>query len=318
MGNLPASRINPSPPFLFTSIDYAGPFNVRDRRGRGFKASKCYIALFVCASTKAIHIELVSSLETANFLSTLRRFISRRGKPKEMLSDNGTTFHGANNEISELYNFLKNNSDAFITSCANDNIIWKFLPAYSPHMGGLHESAVKSCKYHLKRVLGNSLLTYEEFSTVLTQIESILNSRPLCPIPNSDSDEIFYLTPGHFLLGRAPVSMPDYDYTDVPMTRLTQYQQLQQLQQDFWRRWSRDYIGLLQTRYKWRSSKGQGLREGTTVLVKDNHLPPCRWKLGRIVNTCQGRDGVARVAEIRTAQGVIKRAFNTICPLPGD
>ncbi|XP_047996120.1 uncharacterized protein LOC125233984 [Leguminivora glycinivorella] len=91
-----------------------------------------------------------------------------------------------------------------------------------------------------------------------------------------------------------------------------------QLQQDFWTSWSRDYIGLLQERTKWRSSKGPALRAGTVVLVRERSLPPCLWRMGRIVGCCPGRDGVARVAEIQTARGIIKRSFNNICPLPID
>lgn len=318
MGNLPTMRVTPAPPFLATSVDYAGPFIIRDRRGRGYKTSKCFIALFICMTTKAVHIELITGLQTSAFLSAFRRFMSRRGKPKEMFSDNGTTFHGACNEITELYKFLNESSNELLTSCAREGISWKFLPAYTPHMGSLHESAIKSCKYHLKRVLGKALLTYEEFSTILVQVEGILNSRPLCPIPNSNNDEILALTPAHFLIGRTPISMPDYDYADTPTNHLTLYQQLQQLQQDFWRRWSRDYIGLLQERTKWRSSSGQGLRVGSVVLVKDDRLPTSQWPLGRVVGCCPGRDGVTRVAEIDTAKGVIKRAFNNICPLPNN
>lgn len=202
------------------------------------------------------------------------------------------------------------------TLCSNEGIQWKFLPPYTPHMGGLHESSIKRCKFHLKRVLGQALLTYEEFTTVLVQIEGILNSRPLCPIPNSTTDDITYLSPAHFLINRTPSTLPDYDYQDVPLNRLTHYQQLQQLQQDFWRRWSRDYIGLLQERTKWRSCKGQGLRAGAVVLLREERLPPCLWRMGRIVSCCPGEDGVTRVVEIQTSRGIVKRAFNNICPLP--
>ncbi|CAG9135851.1 unnamed protein product [Plutella xylostella] len=152
--------------------------------------------------------------------------------------------------------------------------------------------------------------------TILNEVEGILNSRPLCPLPNSDTDEISVLTPAHFLIGRTLISLPDYEYENVPTNRLSHYQQLQQIQCDFWRRWSRDYIGLLQERTKWRSCKGAGLDVGTIVLIKDDRLPPCQWRLGRIVGCCPGRDGITRVAEMRTARGIIKRAFNNICPLP--
>lgn len=318
MGNLPPTRVTPALPFVFTMLDYGGPYTVRDRRGRGYKTYKCYIAIFTCMTTKAVHIELISGLQTAVFLSTFRRFIARRGTPKEILTDNATTFHGASNELSDLYEFLNKNSNDLKTSCAKERIQWKFLPPYTPHMGGIHESAIRRCKFHLKRILGQALLTYEEFYSILVQVEGILNSKPLCPIPNSNTDEITCLTPAHFLIGRTPNSLPDYDYKNVPISRLTLYQQLQQLQQDFWTSWSRDYIGLLQERSKWRSPKGPALRAGTIVLVREERLPPCLWRLGRIISCCPGRDGVARVAEIQTARGIIKRSFNNICPLPID
>ncbi|KAG7300876.1 hypothetical protein JYU34_015217 [Plutella xylostella] len=310
MGDLPPTRVTPALPFVFTMLDYGGPYTVRDRRGRGYKTYKCYIAIFTCMTTKAVHIELISGLQTTAFLSAFRRYIGRRGKPKVLITDNATTFHGANNELAELYDFLNAHTNDLKTSCAQEIIQWKFLPPYAPHMGGLHESAIRRCKFHLKRVLGQALLTYEEFYTILVQVEGILNSKPLCPIPNSNTDEITCLTPAHFLIGRTANSLPDYDYKDVPINRLTLYQQLQQLQQNFWTSWSRDYIGLLQERTRWRSSKGPALLEGTVVLVREERLPPCQWRLGRIVSCCQGRDGVARVAEIQTARGIIKRSFN--------
>lgn len=315
MGNLPTARVTPSPPFLHTGIDYAGPFLVRNGRGRGYKTSKCYIAIFVCFATKAVHIELVTGLESQTFLGALRRFISRRGKPRELVSDNATTFHGANNELTELYDFLSNHSNELVSKCSDESILFRFLPPLTPHMGGLHEAAVKSCKYHLKRVLGQALLTYEEFLTVLIQIEGILNSRPLCPLSSNDTDYSI-LTPAHFLIGRSITSLPDYEYKDVPIYRLSHFQQLQQIQQDFWRRWSRDYIGTLQQRTKWRSARGPSLAAGTMVLVKDDHLPSCRWRLGRIIKTHDGEDNQRRVASIQTEKKVIKRAFNSICPLP--
>lgn len=316
MASLPRERVTPAPPFDTTGVDYAGPFNVRDRRGRGCRFSKCWVALFVCFSTKAVHIELVSSLETVAFLAALRRFIARRGKPSQLVSDNGTTFHGADNEIKRLYKYLRDNSSEIIDLCTNEGITWKFNPPYSPHIGGLFEAAVKACKLHLKRVLGNAMLTFEEFSTVLTQIEGILNSRPLCPIPKSDTDNFPILTPAHFLIGRSLTALPDYDCQNTPSNKLKLHQQFQQIQHDFWRRWSRDYLTLMQERVKWRSTKSSSLTADSLVLIRDEQLPPTRWRLGRILELHRGPDNIARVASIKTATGIIKRAFNNICPLP--
>ncbi|XP_063837139.1 uncharacterized protein LOC135086265 isoform X1 [Ostrinia nubilalis] len=256
-------------------------------------------------------------LETHSFLSAFRRFIARRGKPRVVVSDNGTTFRGADRELRELYDFLNTNSNELTTSCTERGIEWKFVPSYSPHMNGLAEGAVKSCKYHLKRVLKQSLLTYEGFSTILIQIEGILNSRPLCPIPFSDSETFQVLTPAHFLIGRTPVALPDYQYDEVPTNRLKYFQQLQQIYQSFWKGFSRDYVGLLQQRGKWQSSKGPTLAAGSVVLIKDKHTPPCQWRLARIIETHPGGDGVTRVATLKTSQGsTIKLSFPKICPLP--
>ncbi|XP_063837180.1 uncharacterized protein LOC135086343 isoform X3 [Ostrinia nubilalis] len=260
---------------------------------------------------------LLSGLETHSFLSAFRRFIARRGKPRVVVSDNGTTFRGADRELRELYDFLNTNSNELTTSCTEQGIEWKFVPSYSPHMNGLAEGAVKSCKYHLKRVLKQSLLTYEGFSTILIQIEGILNSRPLCPIPFSDSEIFQVLTPAHFLIGRTPVALPDYQYDEVPTNRLKYFQQLQQIYQSFWKGFSRDYVGLLQQRGKWQSSKGPTLAAGSVVLIKDKHTPPCQWRLARIIETHPGGDGVTRVATLKTSQGsTIKLSFPKICPLP--
>ncbi|XP_047519227.1 uncharacterized protein LOC125059071 [Pieris napi] len=102
MGNLPPPRVTLTYPFLATGVDFGGPFSIVDRKGRGCKISKCWLSLFVCLSTKALTLEVVSSLSTEAFLMCLRRFISRRGKPHDIYCDNGTDFVGANNELGRM------------------------------------------------------------------------------------------------------------------------------------------------------------------------------------------------------------------------
>ena len=92
--------------------------------------------------------------------------------------------------------------------CSTQNIQWHFIPEHAPHFGGLWEAAVKSFKIHLRKVAMNVKFTFEELTTLLTQIEAVLNSRPLVPLP-SDDDGIEALTPGHFLIGRPLESIPD-------------------------------------------------------------------------------------------------------------
>ena len=106
MGQLPASRTTLSPPFSTTGIDYAGPFVLKRGYTRKPEMVKAYLAIFVCFSTKAVHIEAVSDLTTEAFLATLKRFVSRRGLPQAIHTDNGCNFVGAKNDLRELYKFL--------------------------------------------------------------------------------------------------------------------------------------------------------------------------------------------------------------------
>ncbi|XP_047518884.1 uncharacterized protein LOC125058772 [Pieris napi] len=312
MGDLPKNRLIPcGHPFETVGVDYAGPIASVSRQGHGCRIVKVYIVVFVCFTTKALHLELVGDLSSNNFISTLRRFIARRGKPQHIYSDNGTTFVGAYNEIAS---FLKQNSNSLANDLINEGINFHFIPAYSPHFGGIWESAVKSTKYHLVRVLGNSKLTFEELYTTLTQIEAILNSRPLTPL-SSTPEDLTPLTPGHFLIGRPFTAIPTSDLRQEKESQLNRFKRTEQLRQHFWERWSKEYISELQKRSKWLTSK-QSLALNTMVVIKEDNQPPLKWKLGRIVALHPGPDGVVRVADVLTSNGVIRRSFSRICPLP--
>nr|XP_049704680.1 uncharacterized protein LOC126056266 [Helicoverpa armigera] len=310
MGNLPSERLEPGYPFMICGVDYAGPMFILNRKGRGAKLEKCYICLFVCFSTRAVHLELVTSLTTEAYMLALKRFISRRGKPSEIFSDNGKNFIGAMKEFTQ---FLKNNHNNITEILANDNIKFNFIPPYTPHFGGLWEAGVKSCKYHIRRVIGNANLTYEEFSTILAQIEAVLNSRPMHPL-SADPTDLLPLSPSLFLIGRPLTAPATPDLTATASHRLSRYDRVEQMRQHFWRRWSTEYISELQTRTKWKTRREE-LAPNTLVLIKEDNLPPLKWRLGRILHTFPGKDGVSRVADIKTATGTVRRAFTRICPL---
>ncbi|GFS74668.1 integrase catalytic domain-containing protein [Trichonephila clavipes] len=175
MGNLPKHRVTLERPFFSCGIDYAGPVLIKCNKGRGTKST---IALFVCLATKAVHIEAVGDLTTDSFIAALRRFSARRGAPRHIYSDNGTNFVGARrklDEIRKLWLSLPTN-EAISYYLSKSSIDWHFIPPSSPHFGGIWESGIRSVKFHLKRVLGETILTFEELTTLLTQIEGLLNS----------------------------------------------------------------------------------------------------------------------------------------------
>ncbi|XP_039306065.1 uncharacterized protein LOC120357974 [Solenopsis invicta] len=311
MGNLPASRVSPSPPFYKTGIDLAGPFNIKISRN---KTGKAYLCVFVCFATKALHLEIVTDLSTAAFLNALKRFIARRDKCYSLYSDNGMNFVGANNALKDMYQ-LVNASDVKIRDyLAEQSIKWNFIPPQSPHMGGLWESAVKACKNHLTKVVGSTSLTFKELTTVTAQVEAILNSRPLTPL-SADPSDLNALTPGHFLIGRPLVSISEINLTDVNVNRLNRYQLLEQIKQNFWKRWSLEYLTQLQQRNKWKKVHDT-IKEGTIVVLRELNIPPMNWRLGRVVKIHQGKDGLIRVVDVKTSTGIYQKPLTKICMLP--
>ncbi|XP_047543300.1 uncharacterized protein LOC125075636 [Vanessa atalanta] len=242
---------------------------------------------------------------------TLRRFVSRRGKPVEIWCDNGRNFVSA---AKELNSFLKNNQQSLIDFATHEKIKFIFSPPYAPHFGGIWEAGVKSAKFFIKRAMGNSHLTFEEISTLFAQVESILNSRPLHPLSTSP-DDFLALTPGHFLIGRPLTALPSPDLKTENLTTTQRYARLEQIRQHFWRRWQKEYISELQQRTKWRTNLAK-LNIGDLVLIQEDDVPPLSWRLGRITHLYPGPDGVHRVADIKTTRGSIRRPVVRICPLP--
>ncbi|XP_076643557.1 uncharacterized protein LOC143353835 [Halictus rubicundus] len=315
MQNLVPSRCRPSRPFENIGVDYAGPYQVREAVGRGKRAHKTYIAVFICFATHAIHIELVHSYSTEGFLATFDRFISRRGIPATVTSDNGTNFVGAARELARDF-VTACQSPELRDRCADLKINWSFYPPGAPLHGGMQEAAVRSVKHHLRRIIGTFTPTAEEMETLLCKVEATLNSRPLTRI-RDDADCLEILTPGHFLTGSPLNTRPTSSVADVPISRLTRWRTLQKFHELLWKHWSREYLQELQTRYKWNTEKQQ-ITENDIVLVENPLLPPNRWELGRIIATYPGKDGNTRVVDVRTKSSTYRRPITRICKLPID
>jgi hypothetical protein len=316
MGDLPPSRVTPARPFLSTGTDFCGPFNAKVLNLRAIRHTKVYICVFVCMVTKAVHLEVVTDLTTDAFIAALIRFVSRRGLCVQLFSDCGTNYVGADNTLQRTIKetlFSTDSQKKLLHFATSRGIEFKFNPPAAPHQGGLWESAVKSAKHHLRRVMGDTVLTLPEFMTLVTQIEAMLNSRPLIPL-SSDPADLTALTPGHFLIGAPLASVPEPDLLDVPDNRLKHWHLVQAFHQRIWKRWSVEYLHTLQQRGKW-TLKTDNLKIGDLVLV---HTPssPLDWPLARVTNIHPGADGVVRVVDLKTQSGHLTRPAIKVFRLP--
>ena len=195
MADLPAGRIAyDQPPFTHCGVDLFGPLQIK----QGRKKLKRWVVLFTCLTVRCVHLEVVENADTDAFINALRRFVNRRACPKVIYSDNGTNFKGASSELKEFINELDHGRIEKFSS--RIKIKWKFNPPAAPHMGGAWERLVRSTKEVLSGLMESRVLTDDQLYTLLTEVESILNSRPITHLSNNPAD-LDPLTPNHILLG---------------------------------------------------------------------------------------------------------------------
>lgn len=314
MAELPLFRTEQARPFTFVGCDYAGYFEIKTSMRRNAPVVKGYIALFICLTTKALHLELACDLSTAEFIMAFENFIARRGIPALLYTDNGTNFIGAEKEIKKLLCQMLEQNNALTRLLAEHHIEFRTIPARASHMAGIWERAVGSVKYHLRRVLKDTKLNARQFDHVLKQIEACLNSRPLWNVsPELDDSEV--LTPSHFFNFKAINTLPRPDITHIPLNRLDQYQYLYRLYTSFWQTWSKEYLHQLQSRVKWHKQEPNAV-VGQIVLISEDNLPPSRWALGKIIKTFIGRDGLVRAVEVKCGKTSLRRPIHKLALLP--
>lgn len=308
MGPIPELRIGQSMrAFSQTAVDYAGPFFTK--QGRGRPRNKRYLCLFTCMACRAVHLELSYSLDTDSFLNAFYRFVSRRGLPNIVLSDNGTNFVGAVRELKELVEAL--DRDKIVDSVANKGIEWRFIPPVAPHFGGVHEAMVKSAKKAIFAILGDADINDEELLTAFCGAEGLINGRPLTYQSANPEDEPV-LTPNHFLHGQSGGQFaPDsVDMTTFNINK--RWRRVQELVKHFWGRWFREFMPNLGARKKW-FGEYRDFRVGDVVFMIDPDVGRGQWKLGKITRVYTGPDGHVRVVDIQIGNKVMKRSINRVC-----
>ena len=307
MGSLASSHIEvPQRAFSCVCLDFAGALTFKN----GTECVKGYVAVFICFASKAVHLEAVSSLTSDVMVAALRRFIARRDTPSQTVSDNATNFVGARRDLNELEKVVRAGLQSY------SSIEWLFIPPRSPNFGGLWEAAVKSMKLHLRRVVGISILNYEELTTILCQIEQVLNNCPLMALTNNP-DDTFAITPSMLVNGSRlhAIPQPSLQKRDARGHPAKRFRCIQQLLSQFWKRWSSEYVASLQPRSNWQQERAN-LSVDDVVLITDDGISPLQLSIGRLFQLKLGHDGLARVALVRKLRGEFTRSVSKLRCLP--
>ena len=310
MAQLPVERASMEPAFTNVGVDFAGPLYVKVSTKENKKA---YICLFSCMATRAVHLELVEDLSTEQFLLALNRMMSRRGRCSRIYSDNAKTFKSADSILQRLF---RKNANELRPRLEAQGIEWKFITERAPWHGGFYERMVGSVKRALKKVLGNSRLTYVEMETLLAQVEAQVNSRPLTVI-SSSSEDLAPLTPGHLAIGRSPQSLPDIDKKTSTTSMGKRWLYQQRLMKQFWNRWYKEYLLELNYMRKWVDVQ-RNVKVGDVVLIADDDVRCHEWMIGRVVDVHPGRDGLIRSVTVKTQKGLRRRPVQRLRLLESD
>lgn len=283
MADLPLDRAQASPPFTFCGMDYCGPFMVKEGR----KELKRWCCLFTCLSSRAVHLEVVHSLTSSSFINALRRFVSIRGPISMLRCDQATTFVGAERELKDLL--------------SNDcHIEFRMNPPTASHMGGVWERLIGSVRRILDSILllHGSQLDDESLQTYLCEVASIINGRPLTLENLTDPNYPEPLTPNHLLTMKSKVLVPPPgNFVKEDVYSIKRWRRVQYLVDQFWSRWTKEYIHTLQTRPKWHKMH-RNLQIGDIVVIKDDLIHRNNWKLGRVHSVKVSDDGFVRSAKV--------------------
>ena len=307
MAPLPAERVTPgNAAFSHVGVDYMGPLMVK----LGRSTVKRYACVFTCLATRAVHIEVAYSLETDSFLNAYHRFCSRRGTPKSVYSDNGTNFTGAERELREC--LKKWQQSTIHDTLCQQGVEWKFSPPAASHQGGVWERMIRSIRKIMRSLVGDKLLDDESLYTFLLEVERILNNRPLTPV-SDDPRDLNSLTPNMLLLGKVDSSLPIDNFVKADGYKKS-WRLAQLLADEFWKRWTREYLPLLQLRQKWFLPR-RNFKVGDLVLLIDENTKRGNWPKGLIEQCFPDASGVVRRVKIKTANNTYLRDIRKVCLL---
>ena len=314
MGDLPTERTAEAPPFTYCGVDLFGPFAIKEGR----KLLKRYGVIFTCFGSRAVHIETVNSLETDSFIQALRRFISRRGAVRQIFSDNGGNFIGAERELQKEFESMDHTKIGHFAKNKNtDWIVWKKNVPAASHMGGVWERQIRSIRAILSSLLKNhgNILNDESLRTLLVEAEAAVNSRPLTVETLADPLSYAPITPNHLLTMKSKVVMPppgELQKADLYCRK--KWKKVQYLLNEFWTRWKKEYLMNLQMRKKWEKSR-RNFQVGDIVLLKEDS-GRYKWPMGRVIAIFPDQNGFVRNIRLKVSRREVGNIRSCILDRP--
>uniref|UniRef100_A0A914YB01 Integrase catalytic domain-containing protein n=1 Tax=Panagrolaimus superbus TaxID=310955 RepID=A0A914YB01_9BILA len=311
MPELPCERTTASAPFKHCGLDYAGPKMIKVDS----ETKKCWIILFTCFSTRAIHLEVVKGLDAHNFILAFRRFTARRGRPDLIVSDNQSTLKAASTLIEPCWHQNEGELQDFI---ARERLSWKFIIECAPWMGGFYERLIGLTKKAISHAIGNRILTFDEFNTVVIECETIVNCRPISPVDpefKPGQAKQLALRPVDFLMPHGNINngLPYYCFDNDPdfLPKETTGDTLMRLMhktaaivERFWKIWSIEYINQLrevnQNFHRQNKIADAAPEIGQVVMIKEENAIRNTWKLGIIEELNSSKDKAIRSAKVKT------------------
>ena len=315
MANLPSDRLETSPPFSNVGFDVFGPWEIATRRLRGGAANaKRWGLVFTCLSSRAIHIELLETMDASSFICALRRFLAIRGPVEKLRCDQGTNFVGGKSQLDDALSEMDQTRIQRFT--AEQGVVWIFNPPHASHFGGAWERQIGTIRRVLDAMLleiGRAQLTHELLVTLMAEVTGIVNSRPIATIP-SDIDEPQPLTPAMLLTMKTrPLAPTPGHFVRQDLYARNWWRKAQYLADQFWVRWRKEYLQNLQNRTKW-EKRERNLAVGDIVLVKEDNAHRNDWLLGKIIEVTPSSDGKVRRAKVTSwKEGSMKTYDRPIC-----
>ncbi|XP_067948768.1 uncharacterized protein [Watersipora subatra] len=295
MSPLPEERLEKTPPFTNVGIDVFGPFYTKDKRTE----NKRWGLLFTCLYSRAIHIEMLEDLSSDAFLNALQCFTSIRGPIKTLISDHGTNFVGAANELKRQLSYVEDES--LKNYLLANKVEFKFTSPTGSHQGGVWERMIRS----VREVLRGMALKYkgridtQTLRTCFYEAMSIVNNRPLTALDINDPDENI-ITPNSLLTMKSdmPSELPPGNFDDDDLYGRLRWKKAQCFAQEFWLSWRQEYLSYLTLRQKWSKTR-KNVTAGDIVMLVEQDTPRGRWKLGVVEEAILGKDCLIRRAKVR-------------------